>query len=184
MTKGMMIFFLLGFIACAKVSVETKKPIKVDISMRIDVYQHVIKDVESIEGQIFGNTEKQMNFLWGIKEVFAAEMPSEVKNAIERRKQRVADIEDYFTKGYVGLNKNAYVEIRSVSKSLESEVEAAISEENRDRKITYSYTAEKNGVELSQVEEVVFKDHFKRAPAGYWFQMYDEDRGEYIWKQK
>ena len=53
---------LLTIIAfgCAKVQVETTKPIKVDVNMRVDVYQHVVKDVESVNDQIYYTSFKKL----------------------------------------------------------------------------------------------------------------------------
>lgn len=186
MKKIILIMAAVGVVACAKVSVETKEPIKVDISMRIDVYQHVVKDVESIEDQIFGSPEKQLNFLLSIEEAYASDLSPEVEKAIQARKARVSIIEEYFTKAYVGENRNAYLEVmvKNVPPALQKEIGTVIEEENNDRKAVYNYAAEKNKIKLSQAEEIFFKDHLKRAPSGYWFQIYNEEKDEYIWIQK
>ena len=42
-------------IGCATVRMKApKEPIKVDISMRLDIYQHVQKDIEAIENIVSG----------------------------------------------------------------------------------------------------------------------------------
>ena len=52
-------FFLFSFMACARVRVEAPKdPIKVDISMRLDIYQHVQTDINQIENIVSGAQEK------------------------------------------------------------------------------------------------------------------------------
>ncbi len=49
-----MVIFALG---CARVRVETpKEGIKVDISMRLDIYQHVSKDIDDIESMVSGRS--------------------------------------------------------------------------------------------------------------------------------
>lgn len=181
------VLFVLAIIGCAKVSVETVKPIKVDINMRVDIYQHVVKDVESIEGEIYGNKQQiNMNTLFLWENVYAAQYSSEVSFAIEKRKARAAIIEDYFQKGYIGENKEAYLEI--VSQDLTNEVKNAIGknieEENSDRKIIYLETAGKNGITISEAAKVFFNDHYNRAQPGYWFQVYDEKSGKYTWIKK
>ncbi|MDP2911312.1 MAG: hypothetical protein Q8N76_03140, partial [Candidatus Omnitrophota bacterium] len=50
---------LVAFLGCARVRVEAPKdPIKLDISMRLDIYQHVAKDIDAIEGIVSGNETK------------------------------------------------------------------------------------------------------------------------------
>lgn len=122
-------------------SVETKKPLKVDINMRLDVYQHVVKEAESIEYQIYGNNEAQMNSIWGISAVYAADSLSE---AVERRKQRALKIENYFNKGYIGENRNGYLKL--LKSDAPYEVKEVITAENEDRKIIYQSTADRNKV--------------------------------------
>ncbi|MDD5729736.1 MAG: hypothetical protein PHN57_01210, partial [Candidatus Omnitrophica bacterium] len=46
-------------LGCARVRVEApKEPIKVDISMRLDIYQHVTKDINDIENIVTGSEGK------------------------------------------------------------------------------------------------------------------------------
>lgn len=188
--KAGAVFFIIAVFGCAKISVETPKPIKVDISMRVDIYQHMVKDVESIEGEIYGNKdgskEINMNAVLFLDNVYAAEYPSEVSSAIERRKTRAGIIEDYFQKGCIGENKNAYLEIidQGLNGEVRKEVERKIEEENNDREIIYGETAEKNGVDISEAAKVFFNDHYNRAQPGYWFQIYDEKSGNYMWLKK
>ncbi len=164
---------------CARVSVETKKPIKVDINMRLDVYQHVVKEAESIEDQIYGDDEAEMNSIWGISAAYAADSLSE---AIERRKQRAVKIENYFKKGYIGENRNGYLKL--LKSDTPYQVKEVIAQENKDRKIIYQSTADKNNAQLSAVEKIFFKDHYQRAPAGWYFEIYDQEEGKYIWQKK
>jgi uncharacterized protein YdbL (DUF1318 family) len=175
-----MVLFLF---ACAKVSVETKEPIKVDINMRVDVYQHVIKDAESINDEIYGTKEKNINALFGLEEAYAADLSSETNEAISRRKARAAQITKYFNAGYVGENKDALLSLRyDVPADLENEIKNLISEENKDREIIYAATAEKNGASLSETKKIFFQDDYKRAPSSWWFET--EEGGSFIWKQK
>ncbi len=181
---GICLLMIFSCAACARVSVETTKPIKVDVSMRIDVYQHVVKDVQSIEDQIYGNQEQQLNFFWSMESVYAQDLPTDVVEAIARRKGRVSRIELYLAEGYMGIDRAGYITLReTVPASLRTDLSRLAAAENSDRRITNSYTAKKNGVPLSQVENVMSEDSFKRAPAGYWFEMKNAS-GSYVWKQK
>ncbi len=50
---------LVAFFGCARVRVEAPKdPIKLDISMRLDIYQHVAKDIDAIENIVSGKEQK------------------------------------------------------------------------------------------------------------------------------
>ncbi|MFO8052707.1 MAG: DUF1318 domain-containing protein [Candidatus Omnitrophota bacterium] len=179
MRKVTFFVFLIVLIGCARVAVETKKPLKVDINMRLDVYQHVVKEAESIEDQIYSNDNPQMNSILSVGSVYAADDSSE---AIERRQQRAPKIESYFNKGYIGENRNGYLKL--IKSDAPSQVKEIISGENKDRKIIYENTAKKNDAKLSAVEKIFFKDHYQRAPSGWYFEVYDSGKGEYTWQRK
>ena len=63
--EDMKIFLILFLglaagLGCARVRVEApKEPIKVDISMRLDIYQHVEKDIDAIENIVSGPPGEQ-----------------------------------------------------------------------------------------------------------------------------
>ncbi|MDD4183234.1 MAG: DUF1318 domain-containing protein [Candidatus Omnitrophica bacterium] len=181
------VFFILSTVAlisCAKVNLQTSQPLKVDINMRVDVYQHVAKDVESIQDQIYGSTPKQINAILLMNEAYAQEYSADVTAAIERRKTRLGTIDKYFAKGYIGENKDAYLQYvaKGLLTDLKNTVESIIAEENADRSAIYKAIAQKNGVDVSETAKVFFDDDYKRAPSGYWFEVYEG--GQYIWKQK
>ena len=186
MKKIIAIFCVMAIFGCAKIKLETAKPIKVDINMRVDVYQHVVKDVEAVEGQIYSNNIKQMNAIFTLQSVYAANYSSHIELAIQRRKMRLSTIERYLAKEYIGENRDAHLEIIGVNipKEIKEEVKSLIEEENRDREIIYKAIAEKNGVSVSETRKVFFKDHYNRAPSGYWFEVYSKRKGGYIWIKK
>jgi len=90
--------FLVGAamvgIGCARVSLQgSEKPIKVDISMRLDVYQHVEKDADSIENIVSGGKDKQSFLNLFVSVAYAQEeMSPEVHDAALRRKDRRATL--------------------------------------------------------------------------------------------
>ncbi|MCF7870067.1 MAG: YdbL family protein [Candidatus Omnitrophica bacterium] len=179
MKKLGIVLSLIILFGCAKVSVETKKPLKVDINMRLDVYQHVVKEAESIEDQIYNSDNTQMNSILGIAAVYAEDNLSE---AIERRKQRAAKIKDFFNKGYIGENRNGYLEL--IKNETPSQIREVIAKENKDRKVIYENTAKKNNTKLSAVEKIFFKDHYQRAPSGWYFEVHSQSKEKYIWQKK
>lgn len=182
MKKISILFLAFLVCACAKISVETKEPIKVDINMRVDVYQHVVKDIDSINDEIYGEDEKELNFLFGLQSVYA-ETLNPMKDAIKRRKARAKDVKGYSAKGYIGENRKAYLQmLESAPSDLKSKIKSLIKEENADRKVIYEAIAEKNNTGVSGVQEISFKDDYKRAPSGYWFEAMQG--GAYEWIQK
>lgn len=74
MKTGLTIIVALVLIlGCARVSVQAPKdPIKVDISMRLDIYQHIKNDIDDIESIVTGSSENTkgqgsrnfLNILW------------------------------------------------------------------------------------------------------------------------
>lgn len=188
MKKVGIIIMLLVFFGCvrAKVNVETKEPIKVDINMRLDIYQHVVKDVNSIEDDIYGSKDKQFNLRIVFGNVYAADASGDVESAKERRKQRADLIVEYFNKNYVGENKKAYLQVikENVPSGEITKIENMVKQENSDREIIYKATAQKNGADIAQVLEIFFKDHYERASRGWLFEIYDKDSGNYTWVKK
>ena len=179
MKKLGIILLALVVFGCAKVSVETKNPIKVDINMRIDVYQHVAKDAESINDQIYGNKEKKFNALFNFVEAYASDSSADIQTVIDRRKARAQKVEEYFNQGYIGENQSALLEVRKIAPA---EATKLVTQENSDREVVYKYTAGKNAVDILEVRKVFLADDYNRAPSGWWFQV--PENGQYIWKQK
>ena len=177
---------VLVALGCARVNLQTEKPLKVDINMRVDVYQHVVKEAASIEDQVYGSSEKKLNLLLRMDEAYAQESGSDLDNAIQLRRARASTIEGYFDKGYVGENKDALLELKdqSLASDLSTAVQSMIAEENRDRDIIYKATAQKNSADLARTRQIFFDDHYKRASSGWWFQVHDSATGTYNWVRK
>jgi len=185
MNRIFVIILVLIAFGCAKVSLETAKPIKVDINMRVDIYQHVAQDVESINDEIYGSQEKKLNSIFMIQNAYAADWSEEAQEAISRRKARVDKIEECFIKGYIGENRDALLEIRGdVPSELKAELRSLIREENKDREIIYKETAGKNNTSVSEVRKIFFSGDYKRAASGYYFEVYDDNKGRYLWIRK
>ena len=190
MRKIFVAFLVLTLISCAR--------LKVDINMRIDVYQHVVADVESIEDQVYEEEagqsnedqvyeeEEQSKLIFGPGLAYAAERPSGRDGAIKRRRMRIARLNKYFAKGYIGENREAHLEMRvqDLPADLKREIKSTIKEENKDRERIYRAVAKKRGADVSEVRKVFFQDHYKRAPAGSWFEVHDKEKAKYVWKKK
>lgn len=163
---------LFIFIGCAKVQVEApKEPIKVDIAMRLDIYQHVEKDIDDIENIVSGaapapTTKGNQSFLsLGVTDAFAEALSSDVEQAALRRRDRRAELVSLESKGIVGENKLGLVEIRNAS-AADSLAKALVSAENSDRMVIYQGVAQKNGTTLAEVQKLYAGRLQQDAPSG------------------
>ncbi|MFH1397888.1 MAG: DUF1318 domain-containing protein [Candidatus Omnitrophota bacterium] len=165
--------FIILAIGCARLSVQgSKEPIKVDITMRLDVYQHVEKDIDAIEGIISGAKDKskpanKQSFLSNfIPSAYAQEgLSPEVEQAALRRKDRINELRALESKAIVGENKLGLVEARDLSQTT-STVKQIIDAENSDRIIIYKAVAAKNGTSLEEVQRIYAKRLQSDSPSG------------------
>jgi len=176
---------VLASIGCARVSVQgTEKPIKVDISMRLDVYQHIEKDVDSIESIVSGGKDKQTFLKFFVSEAYAQEgLSPEVEQAALRRKDRHQALAAWQEKGVIGENKLGLVEVRNAAKADES-VAPLLDAENADRMIIYKELAAKNGSSVGEVQKIYAKRLQKDAPAGTPIEVLNEAAGTAAWQVK
>jgi len=183
MKKVFVCLLVVAVLGCAKVNLKTSQPLKVDISMRVDVYQHVVNEVGSIEDMIYGDKEKKLNSISLIPLVYAADP---LQEAIDRRRNRASEIEAYFSAGCLGEDRKAYLKNLNGPASVcdQAKVSADVQNENIDRKIIYQHTANKNGVDISSVEKIAYDDHYKRAPQGHIFESFDSGSGQFKWLKK
>jgi len=171
--KGCVVLLLV--VGCARVSIDSKEPIKLDVSMRVDVYQHVARDVDSIEDLIAGPSEKEAEAppktSWLpviVPAAYAGELsdfPDEVVVAIERRKARRPQILLLASQGYIGENENGFLDVFDKA-SLDPGKLAMVEEENKDRLVIFQYVAEKNGASVQETGKVFANRLQKDAAAG------------------
>lgn len=186
------VFIVLGAIifalGCARVSVQgSKEPIKLDISMRLDIYQHVQKDIDSIEGIVGGAKEEKkpgeqgaLSFFIG--NAYAQEgLGPEVEQAALRRKDRLAKLRGFEEKGIIGENASGLLELKA---SGDAEAKEVISAENSDRMIIYKSLADKNGTSVEEIQKLYAKKLQSNAPAGTPIEVLNESSGFTEWKVK
>jgi len=160
----------LGFAGCARVSVQgSKEPIKLDISMRLDIYQHVKNDIDDIENMVSGPKDQaqpkdKQSFLgYFIASAYAQEgLGPDVEQAAMRRKERRSQLVSAESRGAIGENKSGMVEIRNGDGTLQG----LVSEENQDRMTIYRAVAQKNGAALEDVQRLYAKRLQSDAPSG------------------
>jgi len=170
------LILLLGIsfsLGCARMQVGgTKDPIKLDISMRLDIYQHVEKDIDAIESIVSGSqdnkkaADKQSLLGIFVGEAYAQEALSpEVEQAALRRKARLIELSSWEAKGVIGENRNGLAEVRN-AQGADSAAGQIVSGENADRMIIYQSVAHKNGTSVEEVQKIYAKRLQSNAPAG------------------
>ena len=180
--------FMMG---CARVNVGgAKEPIKLDIAMRLDVYQHVEKDIDAIESIVSGpkdkekSSDKQSFLSLGASIVYAEEeLSPEAEQAALRRKARTNDIYALERKGVIGENRIGLLELRDSSQGVAS-VKQLIESENKDRIIICEIVAAKNNIPLDDLNKIYAKRLHNDAPAGTPIEVLDQATGAYEWKIK
>jgi uncharacterized protein YdbL (DUF1318 family) len=159
-------------LGCARVRVEApEKPIKVDISMRLDIYQHIEKDIDAIEGIVSGSKEKatagkdNQSFLGGFVAAAYAQdtLDPEVEAAAYRRRDRRDALTALEAKGVIGENKSGLLTVKQAADASAAEI---VNAENSDRMIIYQGVAKKNGSSVEDVEKLYAKRLQADSPAG------------------
>lgn len=182
--------FMMG---CARVNVGgAKEPIKLDIAMRLDVYQHVEKDIDAIENIVSGPKDKEkekpgdkQSFLGiGVSVVYAEEeLSPEAEQAALRRKARINEIYAFERKGIIGESKIGLLELRDSSRGVAS-VKQLIESENKDRIIICEIVAAKNNITVDDLNKIYAKRLHNDAPTGTPIEVFNEATGVYEWKIK
>ncbi|MBI4309096.1 MAG: DUF1318 domain-containing protein [Candidatus Omnitrophica bacterium] len=159
-------------LGCARIRVEApKEAIKLDVAMRLDIYQHVEKDIDQIENMISGQPEKPKPSAkdnHSLLECFISTahaqegLGSEVEEAVMRRKDRRPELVALEEKGIIGENNSGLVEVRAAQPG----AQALVEEENNDRMVIYKAVAEKNGTSVDEVQHLYAKRLQTDAPAG------------------
>jgi uncharacterized protein YdbL (DUF1318 family) len=153
---------LVALFGCARVRVEApKEAIKLDISMRLDIYQHVAKDIDAIEDIVSGKEKKPAPGKEGsmldvfVEEAYAEDsFGPEVENAALNRRDRRPQLLSLEEQGIVSENKLGLVETRE---DAESSIKDLVSAENSDRMVIYKAIAAKNGISVEEVQEIYAK---------------------------
>jgi uncharacterized protein YdbL (DUF1318 family) len=166
---------VLAGVGCARVRVEAPKdPIKVDVTMRLDIYQHIEKDIDDIESLVNDQAQKQKAGVAGpqsllqmiLPEAYAQEgLGSEVEEAARRRGSRKGMVEALLSQGVLGENASGLLDIRATERA-DAVAQEMVTAENADRVIIYKAIAKKNGSTLAEVEKLYAQKLQALAPAG------------------
>lgn len=190
---SILILAMLFSLGCARVQVHApKEPIKVDISMRLDIYQHIEKDIDAIENIVSGSGSKAKDQPSGkqslldyiFKNAYAQEgLSPEVEQAALRRRDRKAQLSQWQAKGVIGENQAGLVEIRSAA-AANPALEALVKAEDEDRMIIYRSIAKKNNSSLEEVQKIYAQRLRNDAPSGTPIEAPDDATGIMAWKIK
>jgi uncharacterized protein YdbL (DUF1318 family) len=193
--KGLVVSLAVSILllGCARVNVGgSKEPIKLDIAMRLDVYQHVEKDIDAIENIVSGPKEtdreklgNQQSFLgFSVKYAYAEEgLSPDVEQAALRRKARLDEIYALERKGVIGENKNGLLELRAPSQGSAS-IKSLIESENKDRILICEKVAAKNNITVDELNKVYAKRLQSDAPVGTPVETFNSESGSFQWKIK
>ena len=161
--SAILVICLMFMLGCATVRVQApKEPIKVDISMRLDVYQHIQNDIDAIESLVSGPGDQSfLGFFVGT--AYAQGLSPAVEEAALRRKARLPALTSLESSGVVGENAAGLVVVRSGG---DPSAGAIVSDENNDRMVIYGEIAAKNGTPVSDVQKLYAERLQRDAPAG------------------
>ncbi|MEE8360119.1 MAG: YdbL family protein [Candidatus Omnitrophota bacterium] len=168
--KVLLLMALVFSIGCATVRVKApSEPIKIDISMRLDVYQHVQKDIDAIENIVSGSGGDEMkgedhSFLgFFVSTAYAQGLSSDIEKAALRRRARHSELASFQASGVIGEDNAGLVTVRGAGGL---SAQNLVSAENKDRMIIYKGVASKNGTSVHSVQKVYAKRLQKDAPKG------------------
>jgi uncharacterized protein YdbL (DUF1318 family) len=158
--------------------------------MRLDIYQHIQKDIDAIEDIVSGSpketkpSQKQSLLDYFIVPTYAQEVLSpEVEQAALRRKDRLAELSSWLQKGVVGENKSGLLEIKNALTS-DDYLKQLVKAENNDRMIIYESLAKKNNTSVQEIQKLYAQKLQEKALSGTPIEVFNASSGTYEWKIK
>jgi uncharacterized protein YdbL (DUF1318 family) len=158
--------------------------------MRLDIYQHIEKDIDAIESIVLGSQEKansqdkQSLLDYFAVSAYAQEgLDPQTEQAALRRRDRRSELVSREEKSVIGENKSGLVELRNPGAS-DSSLEQLIKLENEDRMIIYQAVARKNNASIDEIQKIYAKRLQKDASSGTPIEALNETSGACEWKVK
>ena len=151
----------VGGCSSIPVNVGTTEPVKVDIAMKVDVYQHADP----------GATKK----------VVVQPPPTDVARS---RRSRMAEVQLLKNSRIVGENHAGYLEVRNSPPGEYGDyVRTTVDAENADRARLIEKLAKERNATVTDIEKQQSELFRKDAFAGEWVEVPDAE-GKFAWKQK
>lgn len=155
-------FGLAGCIDPFEVNVNTPQPIKVDLSMDVHVYQH-------------GATAKTEGSV----------PAADYRAAMDRRRDRMAEIQELKNNRLVGENHEGLVSIRNRPAGEYGDyVEKTVREENADRELLMKQEAESKSIAIDKVRDEQWRHWQRKSFPGEWIEVGGENGQAIRWEQK
>ena len=165
-TSSLALVMLLGGCGGFPVHISTPTPLKVDVTMRVDIFQHARQTADDT-----GETPAQPQA--------SATEPIE-----SRRRDRMAEIQRFKNSRLVGENRYGLLTIREVPTGPYGQrLKETVDAENADRKALMKALAAEHSVAQSRIEAdqaALWRD---RAFPGEWIEQQQPD-GTWQWVQK
>jgi uncharacterized protein YdbL (DUF1318 family) len=153
----------IGLAGCNSIPIDvgTSQPVKVDIAMKVDVYQHADPNAG--------------------KKVIVQPPPTDVAKS---RRSRMAEIQILKNSRIVGENHAGYLEVRNSPPGEYGDyVRGTVDAENADRARLIEKLAKEKGLSVAETERQQAELFRKNAFAGEWIEVPDAD-GKFAWEQK
>ncbi len=161
-TGGLLVAFAFSSCKPFDVNVATEEPIKVDLSMDVHVYQH---------GAESKANKKSMD---------------DYKTIMNRRRDRMAEIQELKNNRTVGETHEGKLEIRNLpAAEYGNYVKETIRSENDDREFLIAHEAAEKSISADEVREAQWRHWQRKSFPGEWIEVEDGDgSGKYKWIQK
>ena len=165
LSPSLAILALAGGLTCCvkpfEVNVNTPAPIKVDLSMDVNVYQH------------------------GIVEKKEAEAAADFRGAMESRRNRMSEIQELKNNRLVGEGRSGLLSIRNRPAGEYGDyVEKTVEAENLDREALMRHEATEKSVDLAKVRGEQWHHWQRKSFPGEWIEVANDDGTTYRWEQK
>lgn len=162
-STAMMALALLGCASCSsfKVDLQSPEPIKVDVNMRLDVYQYK------------GDEPDKPN-----------EEQARYDEAQKRLRNRYAEIQTLKNNGFVGEDHRGLLHLREKPAGDWGDyVEKKVNEENEDRNLVIRHEAKASNRAMHEVQEEFWKNRTSHAYHGEWIEVPGDKPNTFKWVQ-
>ncbi|MGI8601691.1 MAG: DUF1318 domain-containing protein [Verrucomicrobiales bacterium] len=144
------------------VNLATRDPLKVDINVRLDVYQYSKAQPEA-----------------------ASDTPKTVESVSERRRNRIAELQTLKNNRLIGENHRGLLSIQDLPAGTDGDyVKKVIEAENQDRVFLMVDRARRENLQMHEVQEREWKLNVERSYAGEWMEVTGDRSGLYKWVKK
>ncbi len=181
-----------GVVGCQKpfdVNVATEKPLKIDLSMDVHVYQHggSSASATAVQSNESGSAASSGSANGADKKKNDPEVANYLK-VMERRRNRMAEIQNLKNNRFVGENRFGLLSLRTMpeGEGWDSQyIKKTLAEENDDRTFLIEHEALKKEKSIEQIQAQQWQHAQRKAHPGEWIESPVENQpGVFQWVQK